>query len=412
MRNQILIMAFFLAWQCANAQQTVFHVDALGERGSYTTIDQAMSQASPGDRILVYPGTYPSFQFDRGVEVVGLGQTPEDVKIESIAYHVSIPAVSYDSLISNVTLESPNPLQTLLLSGNELPPGVLVLDSVNIRGGVFLRGGQQGFYLLAYNCRFEPAAGHGFSGEACYLGGPGNFIELHSSVVRGWNADPSVGAPAGAALRIASGSTIRINGSRIIGGEAKAGGRLYEVAGEAIIGAGLGQVDLQLDGGSVVQGGKGYLAGGDAISLQATIAVADATVKGGRGHPDGLDYSQNQPIAAPLGVSLEATPQRRYGQNQVAVHPDDVIAFSLGTAAKLPVMIVSHNLDLPATNLFLSIETPTIMGVYFSNSVSTSVPAIPGLIKPGFMLYAQGAWWNSVTGKLEVSGTEAIRIDF
>ena len=58
------------------AAQATLTVDASGSAGAFTTVQAAITAASPGDRILVVGlGPYPSFVLDRGVDVQGAGGT-------------------------------------------------------------------------------------------------------------------------------------------------------------------------------------------------------------------------------------------------------------------------------------------------------------------------------------------------
>lgn len=411
MRTLLTALALALLCVALCAQGTDILVDATGQQSSLTTISQAMLQASPGDRILVLPGTYPPFLYDRGVQLIGLGATPGDVVIERIAYHVSLPATGYDTLISNLTIDSSDPLEVLVLSGNELPPGVLILDSVEVRGGVFLRGGQQGFYLLAFNCRFAPPPGHGFSGEAAYLGGPGNFVELHNSEIRGWDADASVFAPAGAALRLAGGTMARIYGSQVVGGQGQAAFAPFDAGGDGILWDGLLAVDLRIDGGSVVAGGDGPGPGGNGVTIHGNIVVADASVSGGNGNPPGQTWPLSQPTSGLPGLALSVFPPRAFAQSSSAAGPGDTVSFQLGTPAASSLILTCFALDLPGSDLFFAVEPQNLAGIHFGNAATGVVPDVPGLDFQGLMLYAQGAWYEQAAGRWHSSGVSAVRID-
>jgi cysteine synthase len=58
------------------ASQATLTVDATGTGGAFTTVQAAISAASPGDRIRVLgTGPYPSFLVDRAVDIQGAGGT-------------------------------------------------------------------------------------------------------------------------------------------------------------------------------------------------------------------------------------------------------------------------------------------------------------------------------------------------
>jgi len=69
-----LLSGFLLC--CMAAAQATLTVDATGTGGAFTTVQAAITAASPGDRILVLGiGPYPSFVVDRGIDIQGAGGT-------------------------------------------------------------------------------------------------------------------------------------------------------------------------------------------------------------------------------------------------------------------------------------------------------------------------------------------------
>jgi len=411
MRFVILVILGILLGGSAPAQGSDLLVDPGGSPGSFATIDAAMQAATPGDRILVMPGAYPPFNFSRGVHLIGLGATPGDVVIQRIAYHVNIPAADYDTLISNVTVTSTSPLDVLSIHGNELAPGTLTIDGCVLQNGVFLRGGQQGFYLFINNSYIAPPAGHGFSGEACYVGGPGNYVDIRNTRIIGWDADPQTGIPAGTALSIAAGTVARITGSEISGGHGQPGGPTVAAGATALRSLPSGTIDLTLDGNAMVVGGNGQSGapGGHGAAIQGTIKAGAAVVLGGSGTPPGVPYPNAAPLPAPT-VHLNLTPGLLFAQNGVSVGPGDVVSVSLGGSPISGAIGISPAVVLPNDPVFVSLP-PSTLTVLPVTSFTVSIPQVPGVNGAGYMVYMQGIALDA-SGVWRISDAAALRIDF
>lgn len=389
-------------------------VDASGQTSIYTNISQAMAVSSAGDRILVLPGSYPTFQFTHGVRVLGMGDDPSDVVVERVAYHPSIPNIGYETVLSNMTLESSNPLDVIVLGGNELAPGSLVLEGVHLKGGVFLRGGQAGFYCLMSNCLVEPPPGYGVNGEACFIGGPGNFFEIRNSRIKGWDADPSIFMPAGLGLRIGGGTQMRIVNSRINGGAGAVGATgIFANGAAAIQSQAPGNVQLLLTGGSLIHGGDAAAGGvgGHGVTLSGTIDLEGAAVTGGTGTPAGQAFSVAQPqSAAALGMFLDSLPAKVDAAGDVAVHSGETLAFSVPSNGQFSVIAINVAVRLPS-GIFVPIVTEDAI-LEFSDTWSVVVPNVPpGIEFPGLFVFAQGAVLDAMTNQLVPTNTVAMRID-
>lgn len=415
MKNTLIAVAIASALSSfAFAQGIDRVVDASGQTSIYTNISQAMAASSPGDRILVLPGQYPTFQFTHGVRVLGMGDDPSDVVVERVAYHPSIPNIGYDTVLSNMTLESSNPLDVICLGGNELAPGSLVLEGVHIRGGVFLRGGQAGFYCLMSNCLVDPPPGYGVNGEACFIGGPGNFFEIRNSRIKGWDADPSIFMPAGLGLRIGGGTQMRIVNSRINGGAGAMGASgIFANGATAVQSQAPGNVQLLLTGGSVIHGGDAAAGGigGHGVTLSGTIDVEGAVVNGGTGTPAGQAYSVAQPqSAAALGTYLDSVPSKIDAAADVAVRSGETLAFSIPSNGQFSVIAINVAVRLPS-GAFVPLVTENAI-LEFSDTFSVVVPNVPpGIEFPGLFVFAQGAVLDAATNQLVPTNTVAMRID-
>lgn len=384
-------------------------VDAAGHNGTYTTIAAAMAVAKPHDRILVEPGHYPPFQFFVGVDVIGLGSSPSHVVIDRVDYHVSTPNVGYDTLLSNVTVGSGNPTDAIAISGNELPPGTFHLDGTIVDGAVFLGGGATGFYALITNCRIQNAAGEGFSGEAFYAGGPNNYIEVRDSLIVG--AAATMSAPPSAAMRIGTGSRVRLIHAELRGGDGLPGSAFPAGADAVIPGFAPGTYHLRIDGGSVIRAGDGFAApGGDGVTLAGTIDVGAATVTGGAGTPPGLAYADAGPTPLPVDLHLTADPALANANGPVALVPGQQIGFAMNSPLASTVLVVAFDVNLPGSGLFLPLLTTSAFWIP-GNSFAAQIPAIASLDYQGLEIYAQGLTLLP-SGQLLFSDTASLRIDW
>lgn len=385
-------------------------VDASGAGGAYTTIGAAMLASTPGDRILVMPGSYPTFQFSRGVHVIGMGTTPGAVQVQRIAYHPSTPQLGYDTLISNLTVGSAGSLDTLAIHGNELGPGVLTIDGVVLFGGLYLRGGQAGFYALISNSRIEPLPGYGFTGEAAWMGGPGNYIEIRNSRIRGWNSASSSWMTSGVALRVAGGTQLRINGSVIAGGDGEAAAG-FEAGATAIASTGLGGANIRLDGGTIVSGGDGAGGpGGHGTAITGSIVVGAAVVAGGTGSLAGLAYAGAQPASLNGDLNLDVTPNLAFAESGVSVTSGQTLTIDLGPVSGQPLLALTFAVKLPESGLFVPLPLETALFIQGS-ALSAGIPYLTGTTVTGIMVYAQGAVYDATSGLISLSNTAAIRVD-
>ncbi len=381
-------------------------VDASGAPGTFATITDAMAVADLDDRILVQPGRYPFFQYNRGVPVIGLGAQPSDIVIDEIAFHVSLPQQGYRARLSNLTIGVPpgtgaSDPPPLVLYGNENGPGTFVLDGVEIHGGVFLRGGQEGFYVLFSNCDVDSAPGQGFSGETMYFGGPDNFLDLRSTRILGQGSSRG---PGGVGLRIEQGTEARINGAEIVGGRGATG-----APGIATVGA--ADVVLRLDGQSIVRGGIGTAgAGGAGVDLTSgRIDVGEATVQGGAGSPAGSAYENVGPTAFPAGLSLEMTPRFAFAENGTVVHSGETMTFAFDAPADhLAVIGLAGAVQLPQVR-FLSLASTSLL-VFAGDRLQLRVPTV-GTSHPGLQLYVQGGTLEPAAGTIMLTNTVSVRVD-
>lgn len=414
-RFSLVPLAAAFALAAGEARATDLVVDASGAGGAHRDIDAAMAVALPGDRILVQPGTYPQFDFTVGVSVIGLGADPAAVVIRKIYFHVNAPSTGYDALLQNVTLHSDDAADTLLLHGNEAAPGSLTVDGVRIDGaGVYLRGGQEGFYVHFSNSEIRPKQGYGFSGEACYVGGPNNFVEVRNTRIVGWTAWPAFGLKAGVGLRIAGGTQARVIGSEISGGAGAASADPALAAGGDGISYGLtGASTLLLDGGSVIRGGDGVGGkGGDGVEFDGTIALGRATVSGGAGSPPGEDFSLDDPLLISADLALAVTPDLKFAEGEMRAKSGDLVTFKVNTAGPA-LLAIGFAVDVPASqNLFFPLSPMGPLFLVSGDEFTDAVPdALPGEEMQGVMVYAQAFFLDPVSGKLALTNAATLRVD-
>lgn len=414
------IASVLLSLPCAVAAAADLHVDAAGAPGTYPTVGSAMLDAVPGDRILVEPGVYPMYHHSRGVSVIGVGADPSAVQIARIDFHVTLPVVGFEALISNVTAGSADPADVIGISGNELGPGSLAIDGVVVNGGMFLRGGATGFHLYVSNTRVVPLANEGFGGAAATLGGANNVVELRNSRVVGWNADEDLAAPAGVGIRFIAGTEARIVNTDVFGGAGDAAPAPF-AAGAAAIAHGFGSaaVRLRIDGGSSIQGGAGVGgAGGAGVAVPGVIALGSAVVAGGAGAPAGVAYAQAQPTALPFDPYLHLTPELTAAENQGRVYTGAVIDVTTGLPVASTAIVVGLELGQAAPTTgpaakaggFLSLDPAKWLFVAPGNQLGVIVPQLPAGTVPGLLPYFQALSFVPGQG-LVASNTESVRID-
>ena len=387
MRHAYRLLLFVLLSSSAAAGDLL--VDASGG-GSYTTIGAAMADAVPGDRILVSPGHYPAFSFRVAVSLIGLGAAPADVHIDRIDYHVSVPALNYDTVISNVAVGGPDPSFSLAIVGNELPPGTLIIDGADVEGAVYLGGGGDGFYLLLNNSRIRAQPGEGFLGTAVHVGGPaGNFVEIRNTTIEAANATDLL--PASHGLALIPGTRARLVGAVIRGGAGLAGSS-HEAGGSAVVaGIGHGDLILRLDGDCDLRGGDaaGSGAGGNGVDISGVLEIGAANVSGGNGSPSGRAYVDAQPVALAYDCHLTLTPHLADAQAPTLLRSGQFVQLSMPTPPGSTVIVVSVDLNLPA-GPFLPVGFGGPTYWVLGNQLRVQVPAGPGVWIPGIEMVAQG----------------------
>jgi hypothetical protein len=393
-------------------------VDASGSASNLVTINQAMALAAPGDRILVRPGTYPAFQFSRGVEVLGLGTSPGQVVVARVDFHITIPTTGYDAGLSNLTIRSANPSDSTSLAGNELAAGTFVVDGVSIEGAVYLHGAGQ-LYVLMNNSHVAASPGDGFMGAALDFGG--GTLDLVNSWIQASAACEPIGALAGSGLRIQGGSKVRVSGSDVSGGAgvASLASSVYLNGGDAILKSfGTALVDLRLAGHSVIHGGSAAKvgaggAGGAGVRLAGNIAVGIATVTGGDGAMVGDAYAISAPTMLAYDPLLTLDPEQTFASGDSFVRPGALLRIQADRTLPKPILGFGINLDPPATSSLSPLSVGSTQfrpGGLFRTRVAPASDTV-GDPAPLRRSYYQVFFVDPTTGQTVTTNPVAVTID-
>ncbi|MBK7876065.1 MAG: hypothetical protein IPJ77_09975 [Planctomycetes bacterium] len=397
------------ALMCLNlpAFATDWLVDASGTASNLTTIAQAMAQVSTGDRILVLPGSYPAFHFSRSVDVIGLGASPDDVLIQRVDFHPTIPTLGYDAGIANVRVCG----DSFSISGNELAAGTFVIDGAHLCGGVFLHGAGQ-LYVLMQNSQVEAGPGDGFLGAAFDFGG--GSADIVNSSIRAASASSAGGTTAGIGLRIWSTSTsnVRISNSLIRGGTGVdvAG---FRDGGDAIDRLSGGTTSLRLSGGSQILGGSAAGAGhgGNAVDIAGTITTGLATVTGGIGATPGATYASSQPTALGFDPLLRFSPTGTAGSLPVFQHPGELIRIDCDPSLTGALLASSTQIDPPTTPTWSPLTAPQLLG---GPSEGFVLPVRSHRVvdpAPRRRVYLQGLFVDPLSGQTHSTNPIAMTVD-
>jgi hypothetical protein len=154
----------------------------------HPTIQAAILAASPGDRIVLSPGTYIENidLLDRRVVIEG-ASTPEVTRIDGNAN--LMPTLRASDKACSGTI-----LRNLTLTGGTGLPSAALKATDYYGGGLCVMGGAS---VRLENCHLvdNGTKGQGATfGGGAYAGGKGSRIELHGCLVRGNNAWASGGA--------------------------------------------------------------------------------------------------------------------------------------------------------------------------------------------------------------------------
>jgi hypothetical protein len=202
----------------------------------------------------------------------------------------------------------------------------------------------------------------------------------------------------------------RIDASIVSGGDgAPAAG--FEAGADAVTAAAPGTVDLRIDGGSQITGGDGSGGpGGSGVAIPGTIELGLAAVLGGAGTPPGVPFAIAQPAGLAGSLHLDVTPALLYAETDVCVTSGDPVGFSMPTPAATSAIVVNFTVQLPESDFFFAV-VPAQAAIIPGSSLSTVIPSVPGFAYEGFMVYAQGVYFDPATGLWSVTNTASLRVD-
>lgn len=132
---------------CVVAAQATLTVDATGSGGAFTTVQAAITAASPGDRIRVLGnGPYPSFVVDRAVDIQGAGGT----RVPGIEV-TAVPA-GQSARVAGFALDMPSNASIFV----HHCPGSVLLQNLTITGSIqpLAVPTNPGLHVLAADCVF------------------------------------------------------------------------------------------------------------------------------------------------------------------------------------------------------------------------------------------------------------------
>lgn len=132
---------------CMATAQATLTVDATGTGGAFTTVQAAITAASPGDRILVLgTGPYPSFVVDRGIDIQGAGGT----RVPGVEV-TAIPA-GQTARVAGFALDMPSNASIFV----HHCPGSVLLQNLTITGTIqpLAVPTNPGLHVLAADCVF------------------------------------------------------------------------------------------------------------------------------------------------------------------------------------------------------------------------------------------------------------------
>lgn len=412
-RSLAYALALSSMWLATPGRAADLVVDASGVSSSFTTIDQAMAVATPGDRILVLPGSYPAFFFNRGVEVVGLGATPDQVVVDRVDYHINQPTFGYDSGLTNLTICGAGTYDGTSISGNELGAGTLVIHGVRLCGGVFLRGGGE-FYLLMLDSHIDTVTGGGFQNSGLDFGG--GVADLVDSKIEGPPASERAATTAGAGIRVRPGAKVRISACEVDGGDGGGGANGSTSGGDAIDRSSTSSAQVRVSGGSVIRGGAGGPggAGGAGVDLFGTILVGDAIVTGGGGQTPGPAYAASQPTFLPYDPHLRLDPVQAFAAGSPFVSSGQLLTF--GASGSLPTTSIefSSRIDPPTSPDLSPIPSSGSQELSFGGPIGWRAPRrnlgapIAGLTIPTRRVVYQGFFVDPITQQLVTTNPTAV----
>ena len=236
-----ILLPISLATALATSVQAATHVvDDDGGAGVFTTIQAAIDASSPGDVILIQPGTYAGYTLSTGVTLLGVGAQPvvtTAVKIENV------PAGQV-AVLSNLRHENNTDI--------EFCDGTAILDRVDLNASnaldVVVCADVRLYDFSAFGTT-DVVASRLEATRATFIGKPGTDVSCIAAAGTG-----------GTALTADSGALVVLSQATLVGGEGGSVGCSFFDGGDGGAGLWIGdasQVTVVGDESAIFGGGPG-----------------------------------------------------------------------------------------------------------------------------------------------------------
>lgn len=377
---------------CMAVAQATLTVDATGTGGSFTTVQAAITAASPGDRIRVLgTGPYPSFVVDRAVDLQGAGGT----RVPGIEV-TAIPA-GQSARIAGFALDMPSNASIFV----HHCPGSVLLQNLTISGTIqpLAVPTNPGLHVLAADCVFTRDCT--FFGRSGPTGSAAVLLDAGRLTITGGVA---VG---GATINQAPVPNVGLPGVVV-----QNGGQLQMVSADTLGGIWSSLPANSCDGGDGIRVIQGSAYAIDDCGLRGRIGVGIGT--SGAAVRGQVRYTSDCLISGAVlgGTQVEARPR-------LLASPNATIGSTLTvTIDGDPLQFLLVGVDLQSTYLELPlldgvvVMTPTaalsgaiLLNQNGSGSLSLPLPNVPAAANQS--LYFQGVALGS-TGYL-LTGATVVR---
>jgi hypothetical protein len=271
------------------ASQATLTVDATGTGGAFTTVQAAISAASPGDRIRVLgTGPYPSFLVDRAVDIQGAGGT----RVPGIEV-TAVPA-GQSARIAGFALDLPSNASIFV----HHCPGSVLLQNLTISGTIqpLAVVTNPGLHVLAADCVFTRDCT--FFGRSGPTGSPAVLLDAGRLTITGGVA---IG---GATINQAPVPNVGLPGVVV-----QNGGQLHMVSADSLGGIWSSLPANSCDGGDGIRVIQGLVYAIDDCGLRGRIGIGLGT--SGAAVRGSVRYTSDCVIQGAVvgGTQIEARPR-------------------------------------------------------------------------------------------------------
>lgn len=377
---------------CMSAAQATLTVDATGTGGAFTTVQAAITAASPGDRISVLgTGPYPSFVVDRGVDIQGAGGT----RVPSI--EVTAVPVGQSARVAGFALDMPSNASIFV----HHCPGSVLLQNLTITGSIqpMAVPTNPGLHVLAADCVFTRDCT--FFGRSGPAGSAAVLLDAGRLTITG-----------GVAVGGATINTAPVPNAGMPGIVVQNGGILQLVSADTLGGTWSSLPANSCDGGDGVLVNQGTVYAIDDCGLRGRIGVGTGT--SGAAVRGAVRYTSDCLVSGAIAGGTQVEPRPRLLASPVA-NVGSTLTLSI---AGEPLQFLLVGVDLQCLQLPLTlldgvlVLTPTaaLSGAILlnQNGIGTLDLPIPGAPSAANLnLYFQGVALGT-TGHL-LTGATVVR---